>query len=412
MTRRAFLFPVRARIPRMHLTRIVSVVALALLAGCQQKEAPSQPAAPATPPAGAAPAASEIVIGHVSVLAGDQATFGESSNNGVKLAIEEANAKGGVAGRKLALVVYDTAGKPEEAATAATRLITADKATVLLGELASSRTLAIAPIADTHQVPLVTAASTSPKVTKDGDRTRPFVFRVCFIDPFQGTVMAKFVRNDLKLGRAAILRDVASDYSVGLADYFAKTFKELGGEIVADVSFKSGDQDFKAQLTSVRAKKPDILYVPAYYTDVALIGRQVRELGMKVPLAGGDGWDSAKLYEIAQGALDGSYFTNHYTADSPLPAVKEFIARYEQKYAAKPDAFAALGYDAARVAIDAIGRAADPSPRAVRDAIEKTKGFAGVTGTITLDADHNPVKSAVVLGIDKNAPKYVTTVEP
>jgi branched-chain amino acid transport system substrate-binding protein len=387
------------------------VAAAALVAGCKAK-AP-EGAAPAQPGAATQNAAGgDVLVGHVTSLTGETATFGESANNGVKLAIDEATARGGVKGRRIALEVMDTQGKPEETATAATRLITDRKVALIIGELGSSRTLALAPIADTNGVPAITPASTSPKVTKDGERTRPYMFRVCFIDPFQGTVMAKFARENLKVGKAAILRDVGNDYSVGLADYFARTFKQLGGTIVADVSYKAGDQDFRSQLTSVKAAAPDLLYVPGYYTDVALLARQARELGVKVPMGGGDGWDSSKLYEIAQGALDGSFFTNHYSAENPAPVIQEFARKYEAAYKAKPDAFAALGYDAARLAVDAMGRATDLSPKAIRDAIEQTSGFQGVTGAIRFDADHNPVKSAVVLGIETNAPRYVTTVEP
>jgi branched-chain amino acid transport system substrate-binding protein len=278
--------------------------------------------------------------------------------------------------------------------------------------VASSRSLAIAPIADQNKVPQISPTSTNPRVTKDGEKTRPYVFRVCFIDPFQGTVMAKFARENLKLKNVAVLRDVGNDYSVGLADYFVAKFKELGGTIVSDQSFKAGDQDFKAQLTAIKGKKPEMIYVPAYYTDVALIGRQARELGLKVPLAGGDGWDSSKLYEIAQGALDGSFFSNHYTHENPAPVVQNFVKKYKETYGSVPDALAALGYDAALVAIDAMSKAKDLTGPSIRDEIEKTKDFEGVAGKVTLDADHNAVKSAVVIGIQKNAPKYVTTVEP
>jgi branched-chain amino acid transport system substrate-binding protein len=302
-------------------------------------------------------------------------------------------------------------GKPEEAAIAAARAITDKKATLLIGELGSGGSLALAPIAEANKIPAISPASTNPKVTKDGDRTRPYMFRVCFIDPFQGTVMAKFAHQTLKAKRAAIIRDVGNDYSMGLADYFTKTFKALGGEIVADVSYKAGDQDFKSQLTKVKYAKPDLVYVPGYYTDVALIGRQARELGVKAPLAGGDGWDSAKLYEIAQGALDGGFFSNHYSTENPSATVQEFAKKYEAAYHAKPDAFASLGYDAALLALDAMKRAGDLTPGAIRDAIEQTSTLQGVT-TMRLDADHNPVKSAVIIGIEKNAPKYVTTVEP
>jgi branched-chain amino acid transport system substrate-binding protein len=356
--------------------------------------------------------AAPIVVGHLTSLTGDTATFGESSNNGVKLAIEEVNAAGGVKGRKIALEVFDTQGKPEESAVAATRLILEKKATLLIGELGSSRTLAVAPIADANRIPAISPASTNPKVTKDGEKTRPYMFRVCFIDPFQGTVMARFARQNLKVAKAAVVRDVGNDYSVGLADYFVRTFTELGGEIVADVAYKGGDQDFKAQLTKVKAASPELVYVPGYYTDVALIGRQTRELGIKVPLAGGDGWDSTTLYEVAQGALDGGFFTNHYTFENPSPVVQDFVKKYEAAYHRKPDAFGALGYDAAKLAVDAMNRATELTPAAIRDAIEQTAGLRGVTGTIRLDADHNPVKSAVIIGIEKNAPRYVATVEP
>jgi branched-chain amino acid transport system substrate-binding protein len=390
--------------------RLGAVALATLVAGvaCQKKdEGKQQAAAPA-----AQAEASPIIIGNVMPLTGEIATFGQGANNGAKLAIDEVNAAGGVKGRKITVQVYDTLGKPEEAAIASTRAITEKKATLLIGELGSTSTLALAPIAEANKIPAISPASTNPKVTKDGDKTRPYMFRVCFIDPFQGTVMAKFARENLKAKRAAIIRDVGNDYSMGLADYFAKTFKELGGEIAIDVSYKAGDQDFKAQLTKVKFAKPEIVYVPGYYTDVALIGRQSRELGLKIPLAGGDGWDSAKLYEISQGALDGGFFTNHYSVENPSPVVQEFAKKYEAAYHAKPDAFGALGYDAALLAVDAMKRAKDLTPAAIRDAIEQTTALQGVTGTIRLDADHNPVKSAVIIGIEKNAPKYVTTVEP
>ncbi len=394
----------------MRLSRSVALAAVVLLAACSQKK--EAPAAPAAPAPAAAVVGDTILLGHVASMTGEQATFGVSTDNAIKLAIAEANAKGGVKGKKLALKTYDDQGKPEEAAIAATRLIQQDKVLVLLGEVASSRSLAIAPIADANKIPQISPTSTNPRVTKDGDKTRPYVFRVCFIDPFQGTVMAKFARENLKLKKVAILRDVGNDYSVGLADFFKKKFEELGGTIVSDQSFKAGDQDFKAQLTAIKAKKPELIYVPAYYGDVALIGRQSRELGIKVPLAGGDGWDSSKLYEIAQGALDGGYFSNHYTDENPDPRVQDFVKKYKDAYGSVPDALAALGYDAALVAIDAIGRAKELTGPSVRDAIEATKDFPGVAGVITLDADHNPVKSAVVIGVVKNKAKYIATVNP
>jgi branched-chain amino acid transport system substrate-binding protein len=402
----------------MRTTRTVAVAALAFLAvACEQKSSAPAPAAPAAAPAqnaapAPAPAGDKILIGHVGSMTGNEATFGDSTDKGIKLAIDEQNKKGGVKGKQITLKTLDDQGKPEEAAVAATRLVTQDKVTVLLGEVASSRSLAMAPVADSNQVPMISPTSTNPRVTKDGDKTRPYVFRVCFIDPFQGTVMAKFAREKLKVDKVAVLRDVGNDYSVGLADFFAKKYKELGGTIVADVSYKAGDQDFKAQLTALKGKNPQAIYVPGYYTDVALISRQARELGLKQPLMGGDGWDSAKLYEISKGALDGSYFSNHYSDEDPAPVIQEFVQKYKAAYGNVPDALAVLGYDAARVAMDAMERAKDLTGPSVREAIEQTKGFKGVSGTINLDADHNAVKSAVVLGIKNNAAKYSTTIAP
>lgn len=393
----------------MRFSRAVAMATLALaVAACteEKKEAP-KPAAAAAP----APAPDKILVGHVGSMTGEQATFGVSTDNGIKLAVAEQNKKGGIKGKQIELKTLDDQGKPEEAAVAATRLITQDKVTLLLGEVASSRSLAMAPIADANKVPMISPTSTNPRVTKDGANTRPFVFRACFIDPFQGTVMAKFA-SEKKFKTVAILKDVGNDYSVGLADFFQKKFVELGGKIVSEQSYKDGDQDFKAQLTAIKGKKPDAIYVPGYYGAVALIGRQAKELGIKVPLMGGDGWDSAKLFEVAKGALDGSFFSNHYTEEDPSPVVQEFVAKYKAAYGAVPDALAVLAYDAANMGFDAMNRAADLSGPAIAKALSETKGFKGVAGEISLDADHNPVKSAVVLGIEKNKAKYAATVNP
>jgi branched-chain amino acid transport system substrate-binding protein len=398
----------------MRSPRALSLLAVALaLAACEKKktEAPAaQGSGQAS--AGAGPRGDTILVGHVASLTGSEATFGDSTDKAVRLAIEEANAKGGVKGKKLAVKTYDNAGKPEESAVAATRLIVDDRVAVLLGEVASTRSIAMAPIADTNHVPMISPSSTNPKVTKVGDRVRPFVFRVCFIDPFQGTVMAKFAREHLKLARVAVLRDVGNDYSVGLADYFLAKFKELGGSIVDDQSYKAGDQDFKAQLTAIKAKSPQAIYVPGYYTDVGLIARQARELGIKAPLMGGDGWDSSKLFEIGGKAIEGSYFSNHYSHEDPSPRIQDFVRRYKEKYGVIPDGLAASGYDAAQIAIDAMKRAKDLSGESIRDALAATKDFPGVTGIITIDADHNAVKPAVVLEVKNGAGHFVTSVAP
>jgi len=379
----------------MRFLRVVAAAALLLSLACSKKES------------------AEILIGHVASLTGSEATFGQSTDNGIKLAFEEINKAGGVKGKKLVLKTLDDQGKPEEAQVAATRLIVNDKVTALIGEVASSRSLAMGPVAEKNKVPMISTASTNPKVTLDQQgNTLKYVFRVCFIDPFQGTVMAKFARENMKISKVAVLRDVGNAYSVGLADFFEDTFKKMGGEIVTDQSFKAGDQDFKAQLTKIRETNPEAIYVPAYYTDVGLISRQVRELGMKVPLMGGDGWDSEELYKISQGALNGSFFSNHYTTESPDERVKSFIEKYKAAYGSVPDALAALGYDAALVAADAMNRAKDLSGPAIADALAATKDFKAVTGNITLNEQHNAVKSAVVIAIDNNAGKYAATVSP
>ena len=353
-----------------------------------------------------------ILIGHVASLTGSEATFGDSTDKGIKMAVEEQNKAGGVKGKQIQVKTLDDQGKPEEAAQAATNLIVNDKVNMIIGEVASSRSLAIAPIADANKIPQITPTSTNPRVTMDGDKVRPYVFRVCFIDPFQGTVMAKYATETMKVKKVAVLRDVGNDYSVGLANFFEDTFKKLGGEIVTDQSYKAGDQDFKAQLTKIREMNPEAIYVPGYYTDVGLIARQARELGMKQPLMGGDGWDSAKLYEIAGGALDGSFFSNHYTQESPDPVIQDFVKKYKDKYGAVPDAHAVLGYDAAKVGIDAMMRAKDLTGPAVRDALEQTKGFRAVSGEITLNDHHDAVKSAVVIAIKNNEGHYSATVNP
>jgi len=399
------------RNPRAYPLLVVVLASLSYLVACEQKKAPA-PSQDAGATAGTAATGGRILIGHVASLTGTEATFGDSTDKAVRLAVDEANAKGGVKGKQIEVKTYDDQGKPDEAATTATRLIVQDHVSVLLGEVASTRSLAMAPIADANRVPMITPSSTNPKVTKVEGKARPFVFRVCFIDPFQGTVMAKFARETLKLGKVAVLRDVGSDYSVGLADYFLTKFKELGGQLVDDQSYKDTDSDFRAQLTAIKAKNPDGIYVPGYYTHVGLIARQARELGIKVPLMGGDGWDSPKLFEIGGKALEGSYFSNHYSPEDPSPRIQDFVRTYKERYKAVPDGLAATGYDAARIAIEAMKSAPDLSGEAVRDVIAATKDYPGVTGIISIDADHNAVKPAVVLQIKDGEGKYVATVQP
>lgn len=399
--------------------RVSLLAALATLAvcslGCEKKSDTPKPAEPPKPaevkPVADAPKPAEsdaILLGEVGSLTGSEAAFGISTRNGIELALEEVNATGGVKGKKVAVRVYDDQSKPEEAAAAATRLVTQDKVAVILGEVASSNSLAMAPKAQEAKVPMISPSSTNPKVTEVGD----YIFRVCFIDPFQGAVMARYAKEKLGYTKVAILTDKKSAYSEGLTEVFKAKFAELGGKIVGIEAYGKGDTDFRAQLTNVKKLKPEGLYVPGYYQDVALIAEQAKELGLKVTMMGGDGWDSEKLFELGGAAVEGSYVSNHYSADDPSPRVQDFIKKYQAKFKATPDSLAALGYDSAMVAIEAMKRAPDLSGPALRDAIAATKDFPGVAGTITLDEKRNPVKPAVVLKVEGGKFKYVDTVAP
>ena len=349
-----------------------------------------------------------IKIGEVGSLTGNEATFGTSTHNGIELAIKEQNAAGGINGKKIELITLDNQGKPEEAATAITKLITQNKVVAVLGEVASSRSIAMAPIAQQYGIPMVSPSSTNPQVTALGD----YIFRVCFIDPFQGQVMAKFALETLKLKKVAILRDVRNDYSVGLANYFIETFKAGGGEIVVDQSYSAGDVDFKAQLTAIREKKPEAVFVPGYYTEVGLVARQAKELGLNVPLMGGDGWDSPKLTEIGGKSIEGSYFSNHYSHEDKAAYVQDFIKKYKADYKVIPDGLAAMGYDAAKVLFEAMKKSPGLTTKEFRDQLALTKDYQGVTGKITINEKRDAVKSAVVLRVDKDGFKYQTTVAP
>ncbi len=384
-------------------TRVVIATTLSLsLAACTKKS--NNASQDATQNA----AGDTILVGEVGSMTGSEGTFGTSTHNGIDLAFKQINAKGGVKGKKLALISMDDQGKPEEAATAVTKLITQNKVAAILGEVASSRSLAMAPIAQQYKIPMVTPSSTNPKVTEQGD----YIFRVCFIDPFQGTVMAKFAAQNLKLKRVAILRDVKNDYSVGLADFFTATFTQLGGTVVEDQAYSSGDTDFKTQLTNIKGKNPEALMVPGYYTEVGLIARQAREAGIKVPLLGGDGWDSPKLTEIGGVAMNGSFFSNHYSQEDKAPNVQTFVEDYKKIHGVAPDGLAAMGYDAAMVLVDAMNRSPDLASGNIRAALAATKDYPGVTGRITINEKRDAVKSAVVLNIDNGQFKYQTTINP
>lgn len=351
----------------------------------------------------------EILIGQFGSLSGSEATFGMSSDNGLKLAVEEINNSGGLLGKKIKLITYDDQGKPSEAATVVEKLINKDKVIAVIGEVASSRSKAGAPKCQQYKIPMISPASTNPEVTAIGD----YIFRVCFIDPFQATVLSKFAINTLKVKKIAILKDVKNAYSTGLADFFEKEFKNMGGEVVEVQSFSSGDKDFKAQLTAIKSKNPEAIFIPAYYTDVNLISIQAREVGITVPLLGSDGWESEKLTEgKAKDALEGCFFSTHVSTENPDPNIQNFIKKYKEKYNSMPDAMSFLAYDAGMILFDAIKRAGTVDPTKIRDEIAKTKDYNGVTGKITINDQRNAVKPAVILEIKGGQFKYKETVSP
>jgi branched-chain amino acid transport system substrate-binding protein len=351
-----------------------------------------------------------IKIGEYASLTGKEASFGQQSHKGLTLAIEELNAAGGALGRKLELFTEDNQTKPGESATAAKKLISRNKVIALIGEVASGRSLEAAPIAQAAKIPMIAPAATNPKVTQTGN----YIFRVCFIDPFQGTVMAKFAQNDLKAKRVAILSSVSNAYSVGLAKFFKETFVANGGLVVSEKNFSEGDKDFRAQLTAVKAANVDAIFVPSYYTEAALIARQARDLGLTVPLFGGDGWVADQLLEIGGDALNGCYYSTHFSPENQDPVVQAFVKKFKARWGANenPDAFAALGYDAAFVLVDAIKRAGTTDGPKLRDALAATKNFAGVTGVTNIDANRDASKPAAIIAIKGGKLEFLKTVAP
>lgn len=377
--------------------RLLWFVVMGILAwsGCKRPPAPSS-------------ATDAIVIGEYVSLTGSTATFGQSTNNGIQIALDEINAAGGILGRKVKVIVEDDQGKPEQAVTAVLKLIQRDRVVAILGEVASARSLAAAPVCQQNGIPMLTPSSTNPDVTRKGD----CIFRACFIDPFQGAVMARFAIKTLKVQTAAIFTDRKQDYSVGLAQFFKQTFQELGGKILIEESYQGDDREFKPQLTKIREAKPDILFVPGYYTECVLIARQARELGMKQPFLGGDGWDSDVTLNAGGAAVEPCYFSTHYSPDDPRPEVQAFVGKYRQRFGGAPDALAVTGYDAANILFDAIRRAGTTNSGAIRNALATTRDFKGVSGNITIDADRNAKKDAVVLKVEGGKFKFVELVSP
>ena len=376
------------------------LLATVLLAGCNKKTGG---------------ASNDVVIGHVASLTGDTATFGVSADEGIRLALDEINGGAKVLGKPVKLITEDDRSQPDEAKTATEKLITRDRVVAILGEIASSRSIAMAPVCQDNKIPMLSPGSTNPKVTQIGD----YVFRACFTDEQQAVAIAKFALHDLKLKRFAMLYAANSDYSVGLRNLIEETVKQEGGQIVEDLSYsEKQDTDFHGQLTRIKNGNPEAIFVPGYYQEAALIAKQARELGIMVPLIGGDGWDSDKLVAVAGPAIDGSYFSNHYSPDEQRPEVQAFVNAYKAKYKNPdgspkvPDAMAILGYDAMKLMADAINRAGSTDGPKIRDALASTRNFPGAAGPITIDENRNAKKTIVILKIENGQFKFVSSVKP
>lgn len=395
----------------MRISRALTSAALAvslLLSACGPKPADGPggtPPSPAGSPTGAAAPAGGpdayaeksvdgefIKIGAYLPITGDSATFGQGTKTGMDLAVEKINAGGGVLGKKLKIIYEDTQGKTDQAAQAAQKLINQDNVLFVLGEVISSNSLAVAPICQEAKVPMISPSSTNPKVTQVGD----YIFRVCFTDDFQGEVIARFAAEELKKSKAALLIDQSSDYSKGLSDAFKRTFQAKGGTIVAEEYYTQGDSDFASVLNKLKGSSPDVLVVPGYYKDVGLIASQAKQQGLDVPMLGGDGWDSPSLTELGGAAINGSYFSTHYDSQSKEPMVVEFVAAFKKVAGNEPDSLSAMGYDAVMVMADAMKRAGKLDRQAMRDALASTKDFPGLTGSITINANRDADKAAVI----------------
>ena len=374
------------------------LTAAALLALACQPGRESQTAAVAT----------DIPVGLYGAMSGSEASFGQATMQGVKLAAEEINASGGVLGKKIRLVVEDDQGKAEEAASAVTKLITHDNVIAIIGENSSNQSLAAAPICQANRIPMISPSSTNPNVTKKGD----YIFRVCFTDPYQGKALATFVRQNLNLTSAAILRDNKNDYSVGLAEVIRAEFTRLGGKIVAEQSYTGGDADFRPQLTAIKSSNPQVLFVPGFYTDAGQIALQARDLGIDCPLVGGDGWDSPAVIAIGGKAVNGCYFSDHYFVGEPRPAVQRFVSEINKRTGKNPDANSALGYDALHILVNAIAKAGSLDRKAIRDQIATTKDYDGVSGVITMGPDRDPIKPVAMIKIDAGTTHFAGWVRP
>jgi branched-chain amino acid transport system substrate-binding protein len=373
---------------KSHLAAIL--VSALLLAGCTRE-----------PP--------QLKIGEIEPLTGKEAAFGQSSHRGVQMAIDEINAHGGVLGQPLVLVVEDNQSKSGDSSTVAKKLIGRDKVIAVICGGTSTNCLEAAPICQAAHVPLLATTATAPEVTTAGD----YVFRNCFIDPFQGAVLAKFARDTLHAKRVAVLTSVSASYSVGLSRVFRQKFTDGGGTIAADQKYSEGDKDFRAQLTAIRAAAPDAIAVTGFYTEAALICKQARELGLTCPLFGGDGWEAPELVAIGGSAVNGTYYSSHYSSESTAPEVRAFVDKYRARNGgATPDSMAPLAYDATKILSAALTRAGGTDGVKLREALAATKDFPGVTGRTTIDTERNASKPAVILAVKDGRPQFLQTIEP
>jgi branched-chain amino acid transport system substrate-binding protein len=379
---------------------------------------------------GGSSAQEELVIGEYGSLTGNDADFGQSTKKGVEMAMDELAAakEGKIGGLPVRVVVEDDQGRAEDAATVVQKLINQDRVLAVIGEVASSRSLAGAPICQQNSVPMISPSSTNIKVTQVGD----YIFRMCFLDDFQGVVMARFTSETLGHKRIALLKDVKSDYSMGLTSVFTEAYTGLGGTILVEQAYSAGDQDFRAQLTAIKGRNPQAIFVPGYYGEVGLIARQARELGLKVPILGTDGWESDQLISIGGEALEGCFYSNHFAVDNPDPNLRSFLLKHKEKYGSEPNAITGLAYDAAKVLLSSMERLHEQDPtsfaalaaskagteerkaasKKLRDIIATTTNYAGITGVITLDENRNATKPAVVIEIKGGKKVYHSTVNP
>lgn len=383
------------------------LLTLSLLAGCAQNSN-------AASSNSSAAAAETVKVGLNYELSGNVATYGQGLTNGIELAVEEINKNGGVLGKQIELVKVDNKSDNAEAANVSTRLATRDKVVAILGAATSGNTKAASPAAMQNKIPLISGSATADDVTVDSNgKVREYVFKISFSDSFQGVTMANFAFNDLALKNAAVLIDNTSDYSKGLAESFKKTYAALGGNLLTEEAYQAKDTDYKAVLTKIKALNPDVLFVPGYYEEVGLIVKQARELGLNVPILGGDGYDSPKLVEIAgAGTLNKVYYSNHYSSMDNSPEVVKFQEAFNAKYGKVTDAFNALGYDLGYFLADAIKRAGAADPVKIKDALASTKDFKGITGTLSIDANHNPVKAVTILEVKDGKPTFLKKLEP